>query len=266
MNDTALELLNADPPKPGWEIWVVAGDMDHLDASLTGFLILTSEHLPLPICYIEGSGEVELLSARLIAAGSRSPECAMDLRGRELPRFIIGKVLVPEKFLSTRDRGAWPFVAAKFSGTPNGQVAGFCVLGPIFSESAAEIQHQMDLMKQLGDTTTEAEGKSALAIKKLQTDVSEAWSGIEKEAMKGFLDYVASHGDELEKTIVDISTAAREIIADVIPGITKLVGDLPGIVKDLDAIAAALAAVGQAVKPHFDKATSQANSQGAMGG
>jgi len=146
-------------------------------------------------------------------------------------------------------------VEKRISALPNAQMRsaaaqellgrGARELIPIFSESAAEIQHQMDVMKQLGDVTTEAEAKSALALKKLQTDVSEAMSGIEKQAMGGLMDYLATHSNELEKDILDISAAARQIISDVIPGIGKLVGDLPIMVKDLEAIAAALAAAGK---------------------
>jgi hypothetical protein len=126
---TALELLEADPTGEGYEIWIVAGRPNELDNSMEGFLILTTDRMPQPVCYIAGCGPVELLAARMTALGKRSPECALDLRGRPLPAFIFRKFLIPEKFVGTPGRETWPFIAAMFTPAPSGEVAIFAVLG-----------------------------------------------------------------------------------------------------------------------------------------
>ena len=139
---------------------------------------------------------------------------------------------------------------------------GFTELIPIFTKSADEIQHLIDVQKKLGDTTDEAEGKSALAIKNLQVEWQEAMDGIQKAAAKPVMSYIADHHQEIEDDIVKLSTTIRtemdkvtsyfdssegkQIVGDFKTAIREIGSELPSvddvlhrIVIDLDAIAKA---------------------------
>jgi hypothetical protein len=61
---------------------------------ILGFLITGRERMPSLVAWIEGCGDLEVVMARGIASGRRSPEIASDLRGRPAPDFLIGKPLL----------------------------------------------------------------------------------------------------------------------------------------------------------------------------
>jgi hypothetical protein len=86
--------VNTPTPQiaPSNEIWAVL-DQEELPR-IAGFLIADQSRYPNLIAYIGGSADVEILTAKRIAEGRRSPETAMDLRGRPIPDFILNKPLV----------------------------------------------------------------------------------------------------------------------------------------------------------------------------
>jgi hypothetical protein len=115
MNAATQATSQSNPPAgPELEIWLVLGHDNKLDSPARGLLITTADRLPSTICFIDGFGQPELLSAQLIAAGKRSPEMAMDLRGRPLPELLFGRLLIPTKFLGKMEREQWPFLGAMF--------------------------------------------------------------------------------------------------------------------------------------------------------
>lgn len=111
-------------------------------------------------------------------------------------------------------------------------------LAPIFAKSAEEIQHLIDMQKQLGAVTDEAEGKQALRLKNLQTEYAEAMEGIQKTIAKPFIDFLSAHETQIETGMVKISGSIRDAINSAFSGISgdkgkELFGDLKSAAHEL---------------------------------
>jgi hypothetical protein len=80
---------------------------------------------------------------------------------------------------------------------------------PILTQTADSVSHLMEVQRQLGDVTSDAEGKQAMSIKKLQAEWGEAIEGIEKSVMAPFIEELSKHSAEIEAEMVKISAAVR---------------------------------------------------------
>jgi len=88
-------------------------------------------------------------------------------------------------------------------------------LAPLLKLTGDELKHLFDIQKQLGDVTTEQEGKAGLAWKRLTTEFDEMMAGIEKAASKPVLEFLASHIDEIEKDMVKVSQTVQSVVNEI---------------------------------------------------
>lgn len=128
------ELRQAQSPSPppaprcdSYRIWAVMGRVGGNTAA-TGFLVTTGDPLPRLVAAVDGGTRSSLIAAMLIRDGTFSPEAATDLRGRRIPSWLFGSLLVPAEAglpAEFRDR---PFAAAIFRADGSGEVASFTTL------------------------------------------------------------------------------------------------------------------------------------------
>jgi hypothetical protein len=117
--------MNPAPPQTAstYEVWAVL-TREALPLCIAGFLIADRSRMPALIAWIEGSGDLEMLTAKRIAEARRSPEIATaDLRGRAIPSYIVGKPLL---LLDLADAGTGAGVCGAF--TRYGAVVTFSVI------------------------------------------------------------------------------------------------------------------------------------------
>jgi hypothetical protein len=121
MSEPRLE--SSLPELPATELWAV---FSATGSSLEGFLVTDRERWPGLICFTEGDTSSHALVSWLVAAGKISPDVRVDLRGKAIPQYLCGKLLIPlclgsdDRLSPCQDR---KFVAGMFQRTDSGEGA-----------------------------------------------------------------------------------------------------------------------------------------------
>jgi hypothetical protein len=117
---------------------------------------------------------------------------------------------------------------------------------PLFLMQRNEVNELMEAQRQFGDVTDESEAKAGRAFKKLKVEFGEMVEGLEKKASLYILDYIESHGPQIEHVLHSISDEGQKELTKLAnwAGTIKWEADFKLVLADLNLIVSDIPKIG----------------------